>query len=65
MRSQQDVYKRQAMDSPSAAAVQTGPARRGDLPTQQRHLDLLAQHPKWQELYRKISNDIWETSKKI
>lgn len=56
---------RKAMDSPSAAAVQTGPARRGDLPTQQRHLDLLAQHPQWQELYRKISNDIWETSKKI
>ena len=56
---------RKAMESPSAAAVQTGPARRGDLLTQQRHLELLAQHPQWQELYRKISNDIWETSKKI
>ena len=54
-----------ALGSPSAAAVQTGPARRGDRQTQQKHLGLLEGHPQLQELYQKISTEIWETSKKI
>ncbi|MFR4026322.1 MAG: DUF2520 domain-containing protein [Alistipes indistinctus] len=54
-----------ALGCPSAAAVQTGPARRGDRQTQQKHLGLLEGHPQLQELYQKISTEIWETSKKI
>ena len=54
-----------ALGSPSAAAVQTGPARRDDRQTQQKHLGLLEGHPQLQELYQKISTEIWETSKKI
>lgn len=38
--------------------VQTGPARRGDLKTQQAHLALLAQHPQWQRVYEAISESI-------
>ncbi len=53
-----------AMDAEQAADVQTGPARRGDLSTQERHLKMLADHPAWQQIYQHISNDIWETSKK-
>ena len=54
-----------ALGCPSAAAVQTGPARRGDRQTQQKHLGLLEGHPQLQELYQKISTEIWETSKRI
>ena len=53
-----------AMEAGQAADVQTGPARRGDRPTQERHLKMLADHPAWQQIYQYISNDIWETSKK-
>ena len=53
-----------ALEASQAADVQTGPARRGDIPTQERHLKMLADHPAWQQIYQHISNDIWETSKK-
>ena len=53
-----------AMEAEQTAMVQTGPARRGDLSTQERHLKMLADHPAWQQIYQHISNDIWETSKK-
>ena len=45
--------------------VQTGPAVRHDLPTQERHLRLLAGDERLSEIYRLISQSIWETSKKI
>lgn len=38
--------------------TQTGPAKRGDNNTMQRHLLLLQQHPEWQALYQSISNSI-------
>lgn len=53
-----------AVQSPSAAAVQTGPARRNDTPTMEKHLALLSGHPELQNLYQEISLNIWETSKK-
>ena len=54
-----------AIAAKNAAFVQTGPAVRNDAPTMKKHLDLLAGCPQLQELYRIISSDIWETSKKI
>ena len=54
-----------ALDAARPAAVQTGPAVRGDLPTQERHLGLLAGDDRLCELYRLITQSIWETSKKI
>lgn len=51
-----------ALDAPAAAAVQTGPAVRGDLQTQQRHLELL--DDELQTLYTTISESIWQTSRK-
>ncbi len=42
----------------SPARMQTGPARRGDLATLQRHLDLLAGHPDWQAMYAAVSRSI-------
>ena len=56
---------RKACDAPSPADVQTGPAVRGDLATQQRHLDLLGGDENLQEIYKLISKEIWETSRKI
>lgn len=49
----------------SAIKMQTGPAVRGDMQTQQRHLDLLQQQTKLQDIYKQLSLNIWETSKKI
>ena len=46
------------------AEVQTGPARRGDLATQERHLQLIDDE-RLKELYKTVSQLIWETSKKI
>lgn len=54
--------KAAASDDP--AAVQTGPAVRGDLPTQRRHLALLAEDPLPENIYRTITQSIWEISKK-
>lgn len=56
---------RKACDAASPADVQTGPAVRGDQSTQQRHLDLLGEDAALQEIYKLISKDIWETSRKI
>lgn len=38
--------------------IQTGPAKRGDEKTIQRHLDLLSEHPNLQDLYRYLSDHI-------
>ena len=42
----------------SPARAQTGPARRGDQQTMERHLNLLAHSPKLQNLYSFVSNAI-------
>ena len=39
-------------------AAQTGPARRGDKESMQKHLDLLKEHPEWQKLYTFVSHNI-------
>ncbi len=49
----------------SPEEVQTGPAVRGDLSTQQRHCTLLAEQPELEKLYQTISQQIWEISRKI
>ena len=41
-----------------------GPARRGDMLTQKRHLDMLDDCPELQNIYENISRHIWEISKK-
>lgn len=46
------------MDSAGFAAAQTGPARRGDAPTMHQHLELMAQKPEWQAMYKVISDSI-------
>lgn len=54
-----------ALAAPSPAAVQTGPAVRGDFPTLERHRALLAEEPLLLEIYNLMSRYIWETSRKI
>ena len=44
------------LNSPSKS--QTGPAIRGDEATMKRHLLAMAEHPSWQDLYEKMSEDI-------
>ena len=53
-----------ALAALSPAAVQTGPAVRGDLPTQQRHAAML-DDDELRTIYNLISQSIWETSRKI
>lgn len=53
-----------ALAAADPAAVQTGPAVRGDTPTLLRHEELLAGQPELLALYRSISQSIWETSRK-
>ncbi len=38
--------------------MQTGPAQRGDVATQEKHLELLQAHPQWQAVYKAISESI-------
>ena len=45
------------------ANTQTGPARRGDSETLERHRKMLANEPQKRELYDKISEDICERTK--
>lgn len=54
-----------AVESQRPADVQTGPARRGDRCSQERHLALLSGDDALSEIYKLISENIWETSKKI
>ena len=55
--------KAAAAQSPSQ--VQTGPAIRNDEQVQQSHIDMLPRGGDITELYKLISKNIWETSKKI
>ncbi len=49
---------RKALEAPNPAAVQTGPARRGDHQTLERHLDYLERYPAYQGLYEVMSESI-------
>ena len=51
------------IDVKDPATTQTGPARRGDSETLDRHRKMLANEPKKREIYDKISEDIWERTK--
>jgi len=42
----------------SPAMLQTGPARRGDANTINRHIDMLAENPAWQQVYKALSASI-------
>ncbi|MDE7305252.1 MAG: DUF2520 domain-containing protein [Alistipes sp.] len=53
-----------ALDAPSPLAAQTGPAVRGDRPTQERHAAMLDDET-LRTIYRSISQNIWEISRKI
>ncbi|MCK4746453.1 MAG: DUF2520 domain-containing protein [Bacteroidales bacterium] len=44
-----------------AGKSQTGPAKRGDMETMQKHLELLKTYPEWENLYTFISRDIGRT----
>ena len=48
-----------ALASRSPRTVQTGPARRGDMPTLERHRKMLEGDNLKREIYDKISEDIW------
>lgn len=54
-----------AAGAKSPRDIQTGPAVRGDIVSQQRHLDLISYNDRLSEIYKLISENIWETSKKI
>ncbi len=52
---EETVHKALAL---GAQPAQTGPARRGDAATIQRHLQFLEQFPQWREIYQVLSNHI-------
>ena len=54
-----------AIESQTPTLVQTGPALRGDLAVENKHLKMLDKHPELQQIYKLISQHIWETSKRI
>lgn len=54
-----------AIEAQQPCDVQTGPAKRGDVATQQGHLHLLEGEERLQQIYQLLSEQIWETSKKI
>lgn len=53
-----------AIASGDPARMQTGPAVRGDRPTQRRHRMLLTGDPQLERIYEILSEHIWQTSKK-
>lgn len=53
-----------AIASGDPARMQTGPAVRGDLTTQQHHRRLLAGRPDLERIYETLSEHIWQTSRK-
>ncbi len=54
---------KKVLESKNPALSQTGPARRGDTQTIERHRKMLADKPRTKEIYEKISEDIWERTK--
>ena len=57
-----ETAKKVAQNEP--LKMQTGPARRGDRATQERHLGLLTDHPSLQALYQELSNLIKQQQNK-
>jgi len=49
------------LDNYEPSQVQTGPARRHDLATLEKHAEILRQHTDWQKLYELISENITNT----
>ena len=56
---------RKAADADHPRTVQTGPAVRGDRAVTERHERMLEGDPRAKEIYRLLTDYIWETSKKI
>lgn len=54
-----------ALDSGNPRSVQTGPAVRGDSVVIERHLEMLGDDSLKAQIYKLLSDSIWETSKKI
>ncbi len=54
-----------AMSVEDPRTVQTGPAVRGDLAIQQRHTEMLQNNDNLEKIYKILSLQIWETSKKM
>ena len=54
---------KKVVESKNPATSQTGPARRGDTQTLERHRKMLADEPQKRDLYDKISEDICERTK--
>ena len=54
-----------AIASQDPRSVQTGPAVRGDVAVTERHLDMIKNEEHKQQIYKYITESIWETSKKI
>lgn len=54
-----------AVEADSPLLTQTGPASRNDFTTKAKHCEMLTEKPELKNLYISISNNIWETSKKI
>ena len=54
---------KKVIESKNPAKSQTGPARRGDTQTLERHCKMLAAKPRTREIYEKISEDICERTK--
>jgi predicted short-subunit dehydrogenase-like oxidoreductase (DUF2520 family) len=52
------------LDNNKPFDIQTGPAKRGDLSTQDRHLELLNENPAWQDVYHSLSASIEDMYKK-
>ena len=56
---------RKAIESGNPSAVQTGPAKRNDRTTIERHLHMLEENPELKDIYEKLSQNRWkETSKR-
>lgn len=51
----------QLLDNHEPSQVQTGPARRNDLITVEKHTQLLSNHSDWKKLYQLITEDIINT----
>ena len=56
---------KKVLESKNPAHSQTGPARRGDSQTLERHRNMLADEAQKRELYDKISEDIWHRTKTL
>ena len=55
---------RKAIDAEHPAIVQTGPAVRGDKEVSARHQQMLSESERKQQIYKLLTEQIWETSKK-